>query len=340
MSCRRFIVTAVVLLGIQCDLLAQNYFLTVNGKVAASELILALPHEHVVTNFIGADSILVPAKHESGRIGDIIAAFKALRSRGVNFVFECTPAYIGRDVKLLQEISKQSGVHIVTNTGIYAAVNKKYVPDFVMKETAKEIARRWEKEFSAGIEGTDIKPGFIKLGVDTGPLDSIETKLLLAAIEVSRNTGLTIAVHTGDYAAALSEYQIAVNNRHDPTRLVWVHAQNASDEERLDLARKGVFISLDGVSASNFADYAKRILFFKQHNLLDKLILSHDDGWAVLSNGSYDKLELFGNGNTEAYTSVFTKLIPLLKKDGMKDSEIDMIMMDNVIKCFSIRDKR
>lgn len=338
MVLQKLFLIAVMLMVTHCNLIAQqDYILTVNGKVSASELKRALPHEHVVTNFIGADAILIPSGTDRDRLRHFVSVFKDLRAKGVNFVFECTPAYIGRDVKLLQQISKQSGVHIVTNTGIYAAVKKKYVPEFVSKETVDEIARRWEKEFSQGIEGTGIRPGFIKLGVDTGPLDSIESKLLLAAIKVSQRTGLTIAVHTGDYAAALSEYKIAIANRHDPSRLVWVHAQNASDEERLDLASKGVYISLDGVSAKNVEEYAGRILFMKKNNVLNKIILSHDDGWAVLSNGSYDKLELFGNGNDVPYTTIFSKLIPLLKTGGMSEREIELIMKENVVRCFSLR---
>lgn len=317
--------------------LQAQVLMTVNGKVNVSKLKGALPHEHVVTNFIGADSVVVPLRYDKAQISEMVSAFKSLRSKGVNFVFECTPAYIGRDVKLLKEISRQSGVHIVTNTGFYAAVNKKYLPGFVRTATVSDIARRWETEFVNGIEGTDIRPGFIKLGVDTGPLDSIETKLLLAAIHASRKTGLTIAVHTGDYAAALSEYQIATSEKHDPTRLVWVHAQNASDNERLDLAKKGMYISLDGVSEKNFQEYAERILFMKENNVLNKIILSHDDGWAVLLNGSYKELELFGNGNLNPYTTIFSKLLPLLKKGGITESEIQLIMKDNVIRCFSVK---
>ena len=336
MDCKPFLLTVVGFLLAPAALQAQN-FMTVNGRVNASELTRALPHEHVDTNFIGADAIMVPPRHGQTHVSHVISAFKSLHAKGVNFVFECTPAYIGRDVKLLKEISRQSGVHIVTNTGFYAAVNKKYIPDFVYTGSVTDISQRWEKEFVNGIDGTDVKPGFIKLGVDTGPLDSIETKLLLAAVDVSRKTGLTIAVHTGDYAAALSEYQIVKREKHDPSRLVWVHAQNASNEERLDLATKGVYISLDGVSEKNFEEYAARILFLKRNNVLNRVILSHDDGWAVLSNGSYKELELFGNGNLNPYTTIFSRLIPLLKKEGMTDAEIDLIMKENVVKCFAIR---
>jgi phosphotriesterase-related protein len=335
-SLLRVVIFQMTMVGFHLNLHAQEYLITVTGNVSASEMTVALPHEHLVTNFIGADSVNVPEDIDSKSVEKFIPHFNQLKANGVNFVFECTPAYIGRDVKLLREISKRSGVHIVTNTGIYAAVNKKYVPAFVYKESAEAIAQRWENEFLQGIEGTGVKPGFIKLGVDKGPLDSVENKLLRAAIKVSKKTGLTIAVHTGDYAAASSEYETVVRENYDPSKLVWVHAQNASDAERKDLASRGMYISLDGVSETNFQDYAERILFMKRNNLLHKIILSHDDGWAVLSNGSYERLELFGNGNTIPYSTIHTKLIPVLKSKGITGAEVELIMRGNVIKCFAI----
>jgi predicted metal-dependent phosphotriesterase family hydrolase len=315
----------------------SSFIVTVNGTVGSRDIRFVLPHEHVVTNFIGADSVLVPRSYDSAAVEKITAHFRELSKKGVNLVFECTPSYIGRDVRLLKQISTASKVNIVTNTGFYAAANKKYLPSFVFHEDARTIANRWEKEFDEGIDGTDIKPGFIKIGVDKGPLDSIETKLLLAAIMVSKEKGLTIAVHTGDYEAALNEYAILVREKHQAEKLLWVHAQNATNEERRNLASKGVFISLDGVNEQNYTEYAESIMFMKKHNLLHTVLLSHDDGWAVNSNGSYSQLELFANGNTVPYSAIHKYLTPLLQKNGLSEEELEMIMRKNVIRCFALR---
>jgi predicted metal-dependent phosphotriesterase family hydrolase len=336
---RRIIFCAVFLSWFAASAAAsQNlFFMTVNGKMPSVRLSKALIHEHVVTNFIGADSVKIPAHDAPRDVSQFLKYFKALKERGVNLVFECTPAFIGRDVSLLQKVSSASGVEIVTNTGWYSAVDKKYLPAYAYTEDEIAISGRWMNEALHGIEGTAIKPGFIKLGVDKGELDSTEAKLLRAAVIVSKRTGLTIAVHTGDYAAAKSEYEILIRENHKPDKLVWVHAQNASDEERRTLAAKGVYISLDGVSEKNLDEYIQKVLFLKRYNLLSRVLISHDDGWSVLSNGSYESLEVFGNGNSTPYTTIFGKFVPMLLDSGVTQQEVDMIFRENVIKCFAIK---
>jgi phosphotriesterase-related protein len=312
-----------------------RYFISVTGKVDAGELRLALPHEHIATNFIGADSVRVPEAVPSGEMKAFLSSLGQARDRGVNFIFECTPQFIGRDVNLLKQLSEKSGLHIVTNTGNYAAANRKYIPQFLYQESIEQLSERWEHEFINGIENTGVRPGFIKIGVDKGKLDSVETKLLRAAIMTSKKTGMPIAIHTGDSEAALSELEICRLENYKPEKMVWVHAQNGTDSARRVLAEAGMFISLDGANETNFGDYADMIIFMKDHNLLHKVLISHDDGWSVLSNGSYTKVELFGNGNNQPYSAIFTKLIPALKKRGIRQSEVDQIMIRNIIECFA-----
>ncbi|MGH8020026.1 MAG: phosphotriesterase, partial [Opitutaceae bacterium] len=40
---------------------------------------------------------------------------------GVETLVECTPAYVARDPKLLARLSEASGLHVLTNTGLYGA---------------------------------------------------------------------------------------------------------------------------------------------------------------------------------------------------------------------------
>ncbi len=337
---RTFAITVLLSIsGLTNVLCAQsNYLMTVNGKVPASDLTMALIHEHVVTNFAGADSVKFPGQQKTAALKIILPYFNTLKQQGINALFECTPAYIGRDPELLKEISVATNINIITNTGYYAAVDKRYIPDFIYNEPAEKIAKRWEEEFYHGIDQTGIRPGFIKLGVGNGAMDSLETKLLVAAIAVSKKTGLAIAVHTGDYAAAFSEYQLALKENLDPGKLIWVHAQNASNEQRKFLAEKGMWISMDNVNALRLEEYADAIIQFKENNLLHRLLISHDDGWSVLSNGSYDSLELFNNGNTIPYLSITTKLLPLLKKKGFTDENIRQVMKDNPASCFGLKE--
>ena len=92
---------------------------TVLGAVPAAELGFALPHEHVMCDFVGAG--------ETGRhrweVDAVVARMKPvlaeLKARGVKTFFDCTPAYIGRDPRVLRHLAEATGLHIVTNTGYY-----------------------------------------------------------------------------------------------------------------------------------------------------------------------------------------------------------------------------
>ena len=323
------------LISLSTSLFSQH-IMTVRGKVPVSELNSALPHEHVMTNFIGASQEKIPEQVNKNHINQLVPYYEHLKKEGINFIFECTPAYIGRDVKFLKELSIATGLHFVTNTGFYAAVDKKYLPEIFYKSDAKAISKIWIDEFENGIEGTGIRPGFIKIGFGKGEIDSIEQKLLHAAILASKSTGLVIAAHTGDYASSLSQYNLLVKENHDPSRLIWVHSQNASNEERKILAEKGFWISLDGVSENNINEYADNILFMKQNKLLNRLLISHDDGWSVLSNGSYDSIELFKKG--KQYATISEKLIPILLQNGMNQKEIEQVMKTNPRICFALKE--
>src|SRR6185503_377267 len=94
-------------------------------------------------------------------------------------------------------------------------------------ETAEQLARRWIEEARRGIDG--VKPRFVKIGVNRGPLNEWDRKLARAAAITARETGLTVSSHTGDGSAALHQIQIFLDAKASPTQFVWVHAQNEKD---------------------------------------------------------------------------------------------------------------
>src|SRR5439155_17342601 len=139
---------------------------TVRGAVSSEELGVTLMHEHVLVDFIGADKVNRNRYQPSEvfRIG--LPFLRKIRSLGCHTLVECTPAYIGRDPRLLRQLSEASGLNLLTNTGYYGAADDKFVPRHAYEETAEQLAGRWTREFYEGIEDTGIKPGIIKIGVD------------------------------------------------------------------------------------------------------------------------------------------------------------------------------
>jgi phosphotriesterase-related protein len=126
-------------------------------------------------------------------------------------------AYQGRDPELLARLSQASGLHILTNTGLYGSAGGRYIRDFAFSATAEDLAARWTSEFQAGIPPAGIRPALIKIGVDLDPLSKMNSKLVSAAALTHLRTGLVIASHTGDGVAAMAQLNLVKSHGVSPS---------------------------------------------------------------------------------------------------------------------------
>lgn len=302
---------------------------TVNGPVEIDELKIALTHEHLMSNF-GKDPDEAFQYDETKLLNQVIPYLERMKSLGINSIFDCTTAYFGRRVDLLKTMADSTGIQIITNTGFYGAANDRYVPGFSLEATAEEISNVWIKEFKEGIDGTEIRPGFVKLAFDSGMPSEIDKKLFRAGVLTHINTGLTLAVHTGNNSEA-ADTQLRLLEQHEvsPEAWVWVHANTVGDVELiLNAASKGAWISLDGVKTTNVEEVLAKIEKFRSQNLLHKILLSHD-GDAFPMGGGIRKFE-----------AVSQDLIPAMLADGFTEKEINQIMVQNPKEAFMIRPRR
>jgi phosphotriesterase-related protein len=296
--------------------------LTVRGPVDLAELGTTLVHEHVLVDFVGADKVS-PGRYDAGEaFRAVLPHLLALKERGARTLVECTPAWLGRDPALLVRLSEASGLHITTNTGYYGAAQDKYVPAHAYEESAERLAERWTAEWRDGIEATGVRPGFIKTGVDAGPLSDIDRKLIRAAGLCHRRTGLRIHCHTGDGAAAMDILSVLEEQRVSPTAFVWVHAQNEKDRAlHLRAARAGAWIELDGVSEDSVDAHVAAVASLRRAGHLDKVLLSQDAGWYRVGEP--------GGGRFRPYTFLFDGFLPALRRGGLGEAEVRTILVDN-----------
>ncbi len=222
--------------------------MTVTGPIAPGEMGFTLPHEHVIVDFVGADKVSRD-RYDADEVYEVaLPHLRQARSLGCRTLVECTPAYIGRDAALLERLSSKSGLTILTNTGYYGAANDKFMPAYAYGETAEELAGRWARELEEGIEGTAIRPGFIKIGVDAGPLSEIDRKLIVAAGHAHLKTGLSIAAHTGNGEAAEEQLSALRELGVDGSEWIWVHAQSeGSVTLHARAAEQGAWLEFDGI---------------------------------------------------------------------------------------------
>lgn len=313
----------------------KDRVMTVNGWTNAEEMGITLPHEHIMVDFIGADSTGYHRWDKDSVIGVVLPYLQEIAGLGCKTFIECTPAYLGRDPVIAKNLSQRSGMNIIVNTGYYGAVNNKYLPEHAFSETSEQLAERWLKEWNEGIEDSGIRPGFIKIAVrgDT-ILSDLHKKIVTAAALTHLKSGLTITSHTGPGEGAFEQLEILKNMGVSPESFVWTHAQAGSQEDHIRAAREGAWVSLDNVSSdtAGIEAYVLMLGNLKKNELLHKTLLSHDAGWYSVGQP--------GGADFRPYTAVFTSLIPALKEAGFTEEDISMLMEKNPQAAYTIKIRR
>jgi len=321
-----FLVLAIILTGCVQN---QKMIMTVTGPVDVNQIGITLAHEHILVDFIGADSSGYHRWNKDTVIAKVLPYLLGAKAAGVSTLVECTPAYLGRDPVLLKRLSLLSGLNIITNTGYYGAIENKAIPDHAYEETADQLAARWIAEWENGIEDTGIKPGFIKIAIpEDSMLSAIHEKIVRAAARTHLKTGLVINVHIGPSAAAEAVLRLLKEEGVHPSAFIWTHAQAGSQGSHVRLAETGTWISLDNVMPDNIAQYVSALIHLKNNHLLQNVLISHDAGW-------YDVINP-GSVKYRGYTTVFEQLKPALINAGFSDKEFDRLLIDNPARAYAI----
>ncbi len=306
--------------------------MTVLGPVPEKELGFTLTHEHILVDFVGAEKI-----RRGGYDYDLISPrtiphLKELKKLGVDSLVECTPAYLGRDPVLLVKLSQETGFHLITNTGFYGAQDGKFVPSFVDHLSADRLAEIWIREANAGIDGSGVLPGFVKMSVNQGPLNELDRKLIRAAAITHRETGLMIHSHSSKTPiSGIEQIKILKEEGVSPSAWVWVHANSMSELEGLRPGfEAGAWISFDKLRPDKKSvDHMLNCLRFAEKNgWLDQVLISHDAGW-------FDPNKPDG-GEHRPYTAYFTHFLPVAIKAGFSRETLNRISSKNAFNALKI----
>lgn len=305
---------------------------TVTGTISAREFGFALIHEHIICDFIGAEQ----TKRERWKVEEVIRTMKPnllqIKERGIKSFVDCTPAYIGRDPRILEQLAQETGLQILTNTGYYGGAGDKFVPKHAYSETAEQLAERWIAEAQDGIEETGVKPGFIKIGIDeisgeNAMLSEIDAKIVRASARASRETGLSVTCHTGGGAAGLEAVKLFAKEKGDPGRFVVAHSDGHGSKFNLEVAAQGAWVSFDGIGWGTLEEPLERIAPMLEKRP-DRLLISMDAGWYWVgeSNG----------GKIRDYNFLTDKFLPALKAKGTTDATIKRLTVENPAKVFAL----
>ena len=271
-------------------------------------------------------SEVVPGRYDSEEVfNTVLPHLKQLKAAGGHSLVECTPNFLARDPTLLRRLSESSGIHLVTNTGLY---KEPHLPQFALEETEDELVERWVKEAEEGLDGTGIRPGFIKTAVpNETPFPPTNDKLIRVAARVHLRTGLPIVTHCTAGEAMVEILKILEEESVPASAWIWAHADSVTNTRyHLKAARKGAWIEFDTVGRKPLEIHLELIQQLTGRGFINRLLLSHDAGWYTVGE--------IGGGEYVGYDTIYTRFVPLLKRSGFNQEEIDQLLQSNPAEAF------
>ena len=300
---------------------------TVLGPVEATELGFTLSHEHVVC---GSPGVVRAWPALYGGRETLLARAQEVLTRvhadGVRTIVDATTFDLGREVDLLVEASRSSGVHIVAASGMWLAPSPA-----ITARTTPQLTEWFTADVESGMDGTDVRAGIIKVASET-ELTPMEERVLEAAARAHAATGVPILTHSLA-RVRMGERQGAVLERFgvDPGRVVIGHTDDATDiDYPLGLLDRGYLVGFDRLPNGRLPEYGTQTVEARMDMLAelaargyaDRVVMSHDDPiWAGVLTDEDQRRHI--ESNPEVISFIPRTILPGLRERGVSEDAIE-----------------
>ena len=312
---------------------------SVLGPIDTADLGFTLSHEHVMITSAGIQYVYPEFIDREGTIARGIADLGAAYAEGLRTIIDVTTIDLGRDIRLLERVSRESGINIICATGTW-----RDIPRVFWSASPDVIARLYTREIEDGIEDTGIKAGIIKVANDVGGVTAEGEIILRAAARAQKATGVPISTHTWA-PERVGEQQVRIfeDEGVDLNRVYVGHSNDTTDTGYLiGLMERGVWIGLDrypGRQTELTPDWEGRTQTawkLIQAGWSRRIMLGHD--WAVtLTIASQEMQQEQLQYNPDGYLFITRRVIPRLMELGATDDDINNIFVDNPRRFFEGR---
>jgi phosphotriesterase-related protein len=298
---------------------------SVLGPIDTKKLGFTLMHEHLMVGFHG---ILTeyPEFIANDVIGKIVKRLREAKEGGVDTVVDMTTNDLGRDINMIAEASRRSGVNIIACSGWW-----RDVPRFMTGVTPNQMAKAFVREIEEGIAGTKIKAGVLKSASDSEGVTPPQEIVLRAVARAHKITGVPIAIHSYHPGQiAKQQLQILKEEGVDLRQVKVDHANDTTDVEYLlGMLEQGCFLGLDRYPGRMVSSMArtKTMKALIDAGYANHLCPSHDCSLAyVVPEG--ETLEHMEIGNPHRYLYIKKVVFPWLKEMGVSESVISRLCID------------
>lgn len=302
----------------------MTVFRTILGDVDIADMGYTMPHEHIFTHPQGHGS----KNEDDHMLNDFDKGVQMLneyKEIGGGTIVEATPKTWGRDPKGMVEASKLTGVHVMACTG-YICQEHGMEPN-ITDRGVDNIAAEFVKDLTVGMDDTDAKAGWIKVGTAYMHVTAGEDMVIRAAVHAAQQTGAPISTHTTGGTMGIEQLEIAASEGFDLTRMTIAHVDRNPDLwYHRKMLETGASLIYDGPGKAKYYPDSIRVDLLRQlikDGFEDQLMICNDMG-----RRSHHTVYGFGPG----WQWIKERFIPRLLEEGLTEEQIHKFMYENPAK--------
>lgn len=296
------------------------------GPIDTNDLGFTLMHEHVRVGWGPMYQQYPEMFNREQELDRAVERLQAAKVAGVTSIVDLTPIDLGRDVTLIAEASRRSGVNIIAATGIYYTETPFH---FRMRED-REMTDLFIRDLTQGVSTTGIRAGVIKCATEP-VMHEMNERVLRASARAAKETGAPICTHTFPAnRTGLDQQRVFKEEGMDLSRTVIGHSDDSDDIGYLEaIIDGGSYCGMDRIGLPRPRTSEQRadmIAALVARGYANRITLSHDSccnfHWAP--DGLIDAAV-----PTWRMTHIPLDVVPMLKERGVRDEAIHQMTVLN-----------
>lgn len=302
--------------------------MTVLGEIDTADMGYTMAHEHIFTHPQGHGS-KNEVDHLLNDFDKGVQMLKEYKEIGGGTIVEATPRTWGRNADGMRRAAEASGVHVVACTGYICQEHG--MEDDITERSIDDIAEEMVKDLTVGMDGTDVKAGWIKVGTAYLHVTKGEEMVIRAAVRAASATGVAISTHTTNGTMGIEQLEIAADEGFDLTRMTIGHVDRLPDLwYHRKMVETGASLIYDGPGKAKYYPDSMRVELLRQlvaDGYGDQLMLCNDMG-----RRSHHTVYGFGPG----WQWIKQRFLPRLREEGFSDEQIDKFMVKNPARAYGM----
>lgn len=313
---------------------------TVLGPIPAHELGAIAVHEALLSVVPGAQ-YAPDIRIDRAEIFETLAAqLRDFATVGGGAIVDSTGMFHGRDVTLLESLSRATGVHIIGSTGM--GPEEMLGGYFLTPQTnpptpwpAEKFAELFRAEVTDGMVVPRVErrgpAGLVTSTATRAGMTATDESLFRGAARAALATGIPVSIRTG--SDPLRETDIVLDEGIAADRVLVGGLDRVDARAAVrDVAARGVFIGIDSVGQS----CAECLSDDERVKLVVELIEAGYSDRIILSSGAIGVAKGLP-GTSVTFSTVLSDFVPQLRSAGVSDDDIHQITVENPLSLLTIR---